>query len=283
MEKQKRIMAIHDISCVGRCSLTVALPILSIFGFDTSVLPTAVLSTHTGEFKDFTYRDLTKDLIPIANHWRSLNLKFNALYSGFLGSYEQIDYVCNIFKMFKEEDTILMVDPVMADNGEFYSTYTPEIAKGMVRLCKMADIIVPNLTEATFLLDKEYVGESYDKEYIESLLVELAELGAKKIVLTGVSFDSNELGAACYDSDTGDIKYVMSTKFEDFFYGSGDIFASTLLGAILHGKPLHEAVRVAVDFTHESIKETVIAKQERRYGLCFERAIPKLLKSINLV
>ncbi|MEL1136668.1 pyridoxal kinase, partial [Desulfitobacterium sp. THU1] len=152
MERQKRVAAIHDISCVGRCSLTVALPILSAAGLDTGVLPTAVLSTHTGGFEGFTYRDLTEDIEPISKHWQSLNLKFDALYSGFLGSFEQIDLVADLFKTFREEGTLVMVDPVMADNGVLYSVYSPEMAKGMAKLCSMADIMVPNLTEAAFML-----------------------------------------------------------------------------------------------------------------------------------
>lgn len=283
MNRQKRVAAIHDISCVGRCSLTVALPILSAAGFDTSVLPTAVLSTHTGEFTNFTYRDLTQDLLPIAEHWQNLGLEFDALYSGFLGSYEQIDHVYHIFNMFKKTNTILLVDPVMADNGKLYSTYTSDIAQGMAKLCSMADIIVPNLTEAAFLLKEEYIGHDYDQKYIEGLLKRLATLGAKKIVLTGVSFNNEELGAACYDTTTGEISYTMSTKFDDFFYGSGDVFASALLSALLHEKTLGESVTIAVAFTHETLKQTVSAKQERRYGVCFERAIPTLLKNLDLI
>lgn len=181
MDKQKRIAAIHDISCVGRCSLTVALPILSAAGFDTSVLPTAILSTHTGGFEGFTYRDLTTDIKPISNHWQSLNIKFDALYSGFLGSFEQIDLVAELFDTFRSKETLVMVDPVMADNGVLYSVYSPEMAKGMSKLCAKADIIVPNLTEAAFLLEEEYVGENYSQEYIESLLKRLSVLGAKRL------------------------------------------------------------------------------------------------------
>jgi len=158
MEKQKRVAAIHDISCIGRCSLTVALPILCAAGIDTGVLPTAVLSTHTGGFEGFTYRDLTEDIGPITKHWQSLNLKFDALYSGFLGSFNQIDLVANLFSTIGGENTLIMVDPVMADNGVFYSVYSHDMAKGMAKLCSMADIIVPNLTEAAFMLEEEYVG-----------------------------------------------------------------------------------------------------------------------------
>ena len=148
--RQKRIAAIHDISCVGRCSLTVALPILSAAGYETSVLPTAVLSTHTGGFTGFTYRDLTEDISPIAAHWQSLGLHFDALYSGFLGSYAQIGLISGLIDTFKKSDTLVMVDPVMADDGKYYSVYSPDMAAGMKKLCAKADIITPNLTEAAF-------------------------------------------------------------------------------------------------------------------------------------
>lgn len=283
MTRQKRVAAIHDISCVGRCSLTVALPIISAAGFDTSVLPTAVLSTHTGGFEGFTYRDLTEDIQPISDHWKSLNLKFDALYSGFLGSFEQIDLVANLFNRFRGEDTLVMVDPVMADNGVLYSVYSPEMAKGMAKLCSMADIIVPNLTEAAFMLDEEYVGENYTQEYIETTLRKLAAMGAKKVVLTGVSFDKNKLGAAAYDSKTDQISYAFNERIDGYFHGTGDVFGSTLLSALLNRFSLAEAIQIAVDYTHKCITLTVEAEQERRYGVCFERALPYLIKSLGLL
>ncbi|MDI3536327.1 MAG: pyridoxine kinase [Eubacteriaceae bacterium] len=280
--KQKRIAAIHDISCVGRCSLTVALPILSAAGIDTGILPTAVLSTHTGGFENFTYRDLTEDITPIASHWKSLDLKFDALYSGFLGSYEQIDLVSNLFELFKDQDTLILVDPVMADNGEFYSVYSPEMAKGMARLCQKADIIVPNLTEAAFMLDEPYCGEDYDENYVKELLKRLSDLGARKIVLTGISYEPDRLGAASFDSKTGDYSYVHNEKISDHFHGTGDVFGSTLLAALLNGFDLNDAAQIAVDYTREAIIKTLLYDQERRYGVCFEKAIPFLLKQLKL-
>jgi pyridoxine kinase len=280
--KQKHILAIHDISCVGRCSLTIALPILSVAGFDTSVLPTAVLSTHTGGFENFTYRDLTDDINPIADHWRSLNLNFDALYSGFLGSYEQIDIIANLFDTFKIKDNLILVDPVMADNGELYSIYSPEMAKGMAKLCKKADIIVPNLTEAAFLLDEPYVGKNYDQNYIEGLLKRLAELGAKKIVLTGISFDDTQLGAATYDVTNNTFDYAFNQAHPGHFHGTGDIFGSTLLSALMNGFSLTDASQIAVDFSHECIVKTIALDQERRYGVCFEQALPYLIKRLGL-
>ena len=282
MKKQKRVVAIHDISCVGRCSLTVALPIISAAGFNTSVLPTAVLSTHTGGFENFTYRDLTDDIRPISEHWQSLNHSFDAIYSGFLGSFEQIDLVAELFDTFRTDDNLILVDPVMADSGELYSVYSPEMAKGMTKLCAKADIIVPNLTEAAFLLDQPYIAEGYDQAHIETLLKSLGQLGAKKVVLTGVSFDKSKLGAATYDSETGVIHYAFNDRVEGFFHGTGDIFGSTLLSALLSDFPLEEATQIAVDYAHECIVKTVELDQEKRYGVCFERAIPYLIKRLGL-
>lgn len=282
MERQKRIAAIHDISCVGRCSLTVALPILSAAGFDTGVLPTAVLSTHTGGFEGFTYRDLTEDIEPISKHWQSLNLKFDALYSGFLGSFEQIDLVADLFKTFGGENSLVMVDPVMADNGVLYSVYSPEMAKGMAKLCSMADIIVPNLTEAAFMLEEEYVGDNYDQEYIEKTLRKLSDMGAKKVVLTGVSFDPAKLGAACYDRETDSVSYAFNERVEGYYHGTGDVFGSALLSGLLNDFSLAESTQIAVDYTLKCIQLTVAAQQERRYGVCFERALPYLIQRLGL-
>ncbi|WP_373483456.1 pyridoxamine kinase [Acetobacterium sp.] len=280
--KQKRVAAIHDISCVGRCSLTVALPIISAAGFDTSVLPTAILSTHTGGFENFTYRDLTDDIRPISDHWQSLNLEFDALYSGFLGSFEQIDLVANLFDTFHSENTLILVDPVMADHGELYSIYTPAMAKGMTKLCAKADIIVPNLTEAAFLLDEPYVGEDYDQNYVEALLVRLTQLGSKKVVVTGISFDPSQLGAATYDSETKTFDYAFNGRVSDYFHGTGDIFGSTLLAGLLNDFNLKESTQIAVDYTRECIQKTMELGQEKRYGVCFERAIPYLIKRLGL-
>ncbi|CDX01582.1 Pyridoxine/pyridoxal/pyridoxamine kinase [bioreactor metagenome] len=283
MERQKRVAAIHDISCVGRCSLTVALPILSAAGFDTGVLPTAVLSTHTGGFEGFTYRDLTEDIEPIAKHWQSLDLKFDALYSGFLGSFAQIDLVADLFKTFRKDDTLVMVDPVMADNGVLYSVYSPEMAKGMAKLCSMADIIVPNLTEAAFMLEEDYVGDKYSQDYVEKILRKLSDMGAKKVVLTGISFDPAQLGAACYDRETDQVSYAFNERVEGYFHGTGDVFGSTLLSGLLNNFSLAEATQIAVDYTLKCIQLTVEGNQERRYGVCFERALPYLIQKLGLL
>lgn len=280
---QKRVAAIHDISGFGKCSLTVALPIISAAGIEVSAIPTAVLSTHTGGFTGFTYRDLTEDMTPFAEHWKSMNLHFDAIYSGFLGSFEQIDIVSNIFDMLKTDDTLIMVDPCMADNGKLYTVYDESMALGMTKLCAKADIIVPNLTEAAFMLKEPYVEGPYTKKYIENILKNLASLGCKKIVLTGVYFDNKFLGAASYDSDTKKITYSFNKLVEGSFHGTGDVFASALLSGLMNGFSLADSTQIAVDFTYNSIRSTELAKTDRRFGVNFENNIPGLLKSLRLI
>ena len=187
----KRIITVQDISCVGKCSLTVALPVISAMGVEACVLPTAVLSTHTA-FKGFTFRDLTGDLPAITKHWQEEKINFDAIYTGYLGSLEQINLMHQLIKDFGGGSTRVIVDPCMADNGSLYSGFTPEFAQAMAGLCAKADVIVPNLTEASFLLGQPYIANGYTKDYIEELIKKLAGLGARRVVLKGVSFDEKK-------------------------------------------------------------------------------------------
>ncbi len=281
MDKQKRIMAIHDISCVGRCSLTVALPILSVLGFETSVLPTALLSTHTGGFTDYTYLDLTAEMLPITNHWQSLGLDFSALYSGFLGSVAQIAIVSNIINSFRKKDTLVLIDPVMADNGIYYCGYDIAMAEGLRTLCSQADIITPNLTEAVFLLGETYLACGYDKAYLEGLLCRLAALGPRQVVLTGISLSPGHVGTACYDAASKKVYYSCSPQIEGTYPGTGDIFASTLLAALLKGRTLSTACQLAQSYTYRCIQLTKTRDLDPRYGVCFELALPDLLQAMQ--
>ncbi len=281
--QQKRVAAIHDISGFGKCSLTVALPILSAAGIETSVIPTAVLSTHTGGIEGFTYRDLTNDMLKFANHWHSLNLKFDSIYTGFLGSYEQIDIVSSIFDLLKSSNTLIMVDPCMADNGELYKIYSDKMVEGMSKLCAKANIIVPNITEACFMLGKEYKQGPYTKDYIKSLLTELTSLGCEKIVLTGVWFDNDKLGAACYDKVTKTVEYAFNNRIDGSYHGTGDVFASALLAGLLNNFTLIESTQIAVDFTYSAILKTAKAHTDTRFGVNFENIIPKLINDLNLI
>ena len=279
---QKRVAAIHDLSGFGKCSLTVALPILSAAGIETSALPTAILSTHTGGISGYTYRDLTEDMRPVMKHWKSLDIKFDAIYTGFLGSFEQLDIVKEFFDAFRQEDNLILVDPVMGDNGELYTVFTREFAAGMRMLCQKADIIVPNLTEAALLLDEPYHPGPYTHAYIESLLRKLGALGPQKVVLTGVYFKEDELGAATYDRTTDTIDYVFTQKIPGY-YGTGDVFASALLSALLNDFSLIDAAAIAVHFTTDSIRRTYKAKTDYRFGVNFEQSFPDFLKELKLV
>ena len=279
----KRIAAIHDISGFGKCSLTVALPIISAAGIEVSVLPTAVLSTHTGGFTGFTYRDLTGDIQQITEHWKSLDIRFDAIYTGFLGSFEQLDLVAGFFETFKTKDNLILVDPVMADNGELYKIFSYEFALGMRRLCEKADIIVPNLTEAALLTGEPYQQGPYSQSYIESVLKKLSDLGPKKIVLTGVFFNGDELGAAAYDAQSGEIAYEFEKRIPGYYHGTGDVFGSALLAAILNDFPLNEAAAVAVRFTASAIRKTAQAGSDVRFGVNFEQTIPEFLRDLKLI
>lgn len=282
MERQKRVLAIHDISCVGKCSLTVALPILSAMGLETSIIPTAVLSTHTGGFEGYTYRDLTEDIMPIAQHWQSLNLEVDAFYTGFLGSFDQIELMKKIFQMFRNQNNLVFVDPVMADNGQMYALFDRDFAKGMAGLCGEADIIIPNITEACFMVDEEYLEPPYTKDYIEKLLEKLAALGPDKVVLTGVDFDGETLGAAAYDKLAGTVDYAFAPRVEGYYHGTGDVFGSALLGALMNDLPLKDSVKVAVDYTVGCIKRTKEMGTDVKYGVDFERGIPQLVQALGL-
>ena len=278
---QKRAVAIHDISCVGRCSLTVALPILSAAGVETSVLPTAILSTHTGGFTGYTYRDLTDDMMPIADHWKTFDLHTDAIYTGYLGSFEQLDIVKNIIDKLSDEKTVVLVDPVMADNGVLYAGFSPEFPAGMAKLCAKADIIVPNLTEAALMLGEEYAASDYDKAYIEGLVRRLAALGPKEVVLTGVSLEEGKLGAAAYSAEKDECVYYFGEVIDGYFHGTGDVFGSALLAEYLNGNGLYGAIKAAVDFTVHSIGCTVKEGTQNRFGVAFEEAIPQFIRDLG--
>ncbi len=279
--RQLRVLAVHDISCIGKCSLTVALPVISAAGIETAILPTAVLSTHTGGFKNYTYRDLTDDIVPIVNHWVSEAITFDAIYMGYLGSTHQIDIMKKIISLYKPEGTTVIIDPVMADNGSLYATFDEDYPRYMADLCRYADIITPNITEAVLMLGEEYVPGPYNNEYIEGLLIRLGNICRGKIVLTGVHFDSKHIGAAVYDAATGFVEYAMGKKLPGFYHGTGDVFASSLTAALMLGKPLEKAAQIAVDYTAMSIAATKVSKSERCYGVNFEAALPQLIDMLS--
>ena len=275
----KRILTIQDISCLGKCSLTVALPIISAMGVEATILPTAVLSTHT-MFPDFTVKDLTDQLVPITEHWKSQNIKFDAIYTGYLGSAEEIEIAKKIFKDFGGDDTFIFIDPVMADNGKLYPAFDMEYAKLNASLCGEADIIVPNLTEACFMTDTEY-KEDYDREYIEELLGKLAKLGAKKVVLTGIAFNEGKTGVYGLDKVTGEKIVYENDRLDASYHGTGDIFASVSVAAITRGLSLGDAFKIAADYTAKTIETTLENPSKPWYGVDFESTIPYLVDTLR--
>lgn len=276
----KRIVTVQDISCVGKCSLTVALPIISAMGTEAAVLPTAVLSTHT-MFKGFTFCDLTDEIEPISSHWKKENMDFDAVYTGYLGSARQIALTKDLISKFKGEDTLVLVDPAMADGGRMYTGFEKSFALEMATLCSVADIIVPNLTEASFMLGEEYVAEGYDEEYIKDMLKKLTALGCKTAVITGVSFEKDKLGVMSYDSESGEYFSYFRERIPESFHGTGDVFASTFLGALMRERSVGDSLKIATDFTVECIKATLGNPQERKYGVNFEEEIPYLVSRMD--
>lgn len=269
----KKILTIQDISCVGQCSLTVALPILSACGLETCILPSAVLSTHTAGFSGFTFRDLTDDMPAIQEHWKKENIKFKAIYTGYLGSIKQIGYVRDILKTMGTDDCVRVVDPAMADNGQLYSIFDMDYVEAMKVLCGEADILVPNITEACFLTGEEY-KETYDESYIQTLVEKLVALGAKTVVLTGVSYEPKKTGVVVYEN--GKSYYYVHEKIAKGSHGTGDIYASAFVGALMNDKSVCDAARIAADYTVKCIINTQ-GDADHWYGAKFEPVLRDLI------
>ena len=265
-----RVAAIHDMSGFGRCSLTVAIPILSAMGVQCCPLPTAFLSTHTGGFEGFTFLDMTEEMPKVAAHWKSLGLEFQAIYSGFLGSARQIGLVEAFLRDFRGSDTVVVVDPVMGDHGEIYQTYTPEMCAGTAQLAEHADVITPNLTEAALLLGVPYdqlpTGENGYHEIVRNLSMN----GRRSVVLTGAVLSPEHTGAVCFDAKTGQSVSIETSRVPREFHGTGDVFASVLTGALVQGHALPQAVRQAVEFVRVCAQRTAQEQLPMREGVDFE-------------
>lgn len=275
----KRIATVQDISCLGKCSLTVALPLISAMGVEACVVPTAVLSTHT-MFSGYTFRDLTEDMIPIADHWQKEGFRFDAIYTGYLGSQQQLDIVADYFDRFGKDGCLKIVDPVMGDNGSLYAGFTPEFAREMGKLCGKADVIMPNMTEAAYMLDIPYVASGYSEDYIKDLLRRLTDLGAGTAVLTGVSFEEGRIGIMSYDRKADCYDSYFHDRVNASFHGTGDIFASVVTGALMRGRSLPQSLQLAADYTAECIRITAADPEGIRYGVYFEALIPRLLEML---
>lgn len=271
----KRVLTIQDISCLGKCSLTIALPVISALGSETVILPTAVLSTHT-MFRNFTCKDLSDQITPIAAHWKSEGVEFDAIYTGYLGTAEQVDQIKELFRNFRGKNTTIIVDPVMADNGKLYPAFDMDYVRKNTELCAEADIIVPNITEAALMTGMDY-REEYDEAYIRELLSRLNELGARISVLTGVSLEKGKTGVMGYERETGEYYVYQNRRIDAAYHGTGDLFSSTCVGEIMRGKNWLDAMRIAADYTAHTIEVTLRNPRKPWYGVDFESTIPDLL------
>ncbi len=275
----KKVVTIQDISCFGKCSATVALPVISAMGVECAVIPTAVLSTHTGDFTGYTFRDLTDDIPAVTAHWKKEGLRFDGLYTGYLGSPEQAAMIGRFIDEIRP--SYIFIDPAMADNGRLYAGFGPEIVGAMKSLCDRADLIVPNLTEATLMLGEEYRAPgTYDKAYIHDLLRRLAEGGAKTAAITGVNVNGAQQGIVAYHRDTGEFEEYFHENLPVSYHGTGDLFAATLIGAIMREKPLAEALRIAATNVLNAIRATM-DDPDYRYSVKFELCVPELLAMLG--
>ena len=266
---QKRIATVQDISCFGKCSLSAAISVISAFGIEAVALPTAVLSTHTGAgFCGYTFRDLTEDMRGITEHWSSLGIEFDAMYSGYLGSIEQIEIVEKFFLQFKTDKNFIFIDPVMGDGGELYAGFDNNFVKKMYSLCSHADIICPNVTEAALLSGIPY-EESHDTDYVRTLAHSLRDTGAKVIVITGLS-RGKKFGAFCLDTMTGREYIACREHIPGTYYGTGDLFSSVMCSSLASGFDIEASLKKATDFVYRSILNTQDEADKYYYGVKFE-------------
>lgn len=274
----KRIVSIQDLSCIGKCSQSIALPVLSAMGIECAALPTALLSAHTA-FDGFVLRDLADGFAPITAHWKALGIHFDAIYTGYLGSEEQIDLVERIFDDFGTDDNLKFVDPVMADHGSLYSGFTPAYPEKMKELCRRADIITPNVTEACLLTQTPFC-ECQNEATIRTLSEKLLQLGPKTVIITGIRTDERHMGVAAMRAD-GTLCLHETEYFPAVFYGTGDLFASTCAGALTLGMPVQDAITVAADYVLKTIRVTAANPDARWYGVDFEKTLPYLMSRIG--
>ena len=273
----KKVLSIQDISCVGQCSTTVALPVISACGIECAILPSAVLSTHTaGDFQKvgFTCADLTNEFPAIEQKWKALGIKFDAIYTGYLGTVEQIECVKSIMDSCLAKGGQRIVDPAMADGGKLYPAFGPEYVKAMGKLASTADYVLPNITEAAFLTGSEY-KEKYTESYIESLLEKLVHMGCKNIILTGVSFSEETTGVVIYEN--GRAQYYRHRKIKTSYHGTGDIYSSAFAGLLMAGKSAFDSAKIAAEFTCAAIENT-IGDDAHWYGVKFEPLLGALAK-----
>ena len=280
LEKQKKIALINDMSCIGRCSLTAAIPIISACGFHCVPLPTEIFSAQS-ELNGFICADLTDKKKKKTDHWKNIGIRFDAVYSGYLATKEQAETVKRFLIDFKKSDTFCIVDPVMGDNGEFYSGIDESFVEEMRFLCSMADIITPNVTEAEMIAGVDCTKAPYSADHIKELLIKLRSLGTPRIVITGIESEDGQIGCAVYDSFTRKANMFFTPKAEGRFPGAGDVFAASLVSAVMNGKEFTDAVQLAMTFACDCVEKTAVSDDPRGFGLQFEPQIHKLIKAVK--
>ena len=283
----KRVLTVQDISCVGKCSLTAAIPVISAMGIEVCPLPTAILSNHTA-FSSFSFLDLTDKIPEIINEWKKQGFHFDAIYTGYLGSIKQIDLVHKILDEFAQNDTLVVIDPCMADNGKLYTGFSQDFVNQMAKLCGRANVILPNMTEACFLVNQDYDFLVQTNESITKLMAKLLSLGAKQVILKGVEFSKEKIGVAycsqklfdnnfsTNENNMEDMNIYFHHRYDENFHGTGDVFASAVTGALVLKKDIKDAVKIACDFVQESIECTLLNPNYNWYGVDFESALRNL-------
>ena len=287
----KRVLTVQDISCVGKCSLTAAIPVISAMGIEVCPLPTAILSNHTA-FSSFSFLDLTDKIPEIINEWKKQGFHFDAIYTGYLGSIKQIDLVHKILDEFAQNDTLVVIDPCMADNGKLYTGFSQDFVKQMAKLCGRANVILPNMTEACFLVNQDYDFLVQTNESITKVMAKLLSLGAEQVILKGVEFSKEKFGVAycsqklfdnnfsTNENNMEDINIYFHHRYDENFHGTGDVFASAVTGALVLKKDIKDAVKIACDFVQESIECTLLNPNYNWYGVDFESALRNLPKKL---
>ena len=283
----KRVLTVQDISCVGKCSLTAAIPVISAMGIEVCPLPTAILSNHTA-FSSFSFLDLTDKIPEIINEWKKQGFHFDAIYTGYLGSIKQIDLVHKILDEFAQNDTLVVIDPCMADNGKLYTGFSQDFVKQMAKLCGRANVILPNMTEACFLVNQDYDIFTHTNESITKVMEKLLSLGAEQVILKGVDFSKEKIGVAycsqklfnnnfsTNENNMEDMNIYFHHRYDENFHGTGDVFASAVTGALVLKKDIKDAVKIACDFVQESIECTLLNPNYNWYGVDFESALRNL-------
>lgn len=282
MKSTPKVAAIHDLSGFGRCALTIVMPVLSAMGVQCCPLPTAYLSTHTGGFPGNTFLDMTDAMSDAMDHWKALDLRFEAVYTGFMGKYQQMALAADFIHAVRDENTIVVVDPVMGDHGKLYRTYTPEMCSAMRRMAQLADVVVPNRTEAAILLDVPYDGMDMSRSGVAETVKRLSMEGRRSVVLTGVGLAEGKTGAACYDRESSEISFVQKDFAGRPFHGTGDLFASVLTGALVKGKSLYAAADQAAEFVRLCVAHTAPQNTAERDGVDFEPMLWHLFERSEL-